>query len=127
MRSEPFGTCTVRVGSLVVVPEFAGPLGVPDFTAYVGDIGRVRRRHNFDAPPIVTEWETGILSVAHVRRASSAQSVARSVGWPVETITDRLKALVKRGALIGVSSWAIPPTGVTGAGRTPILGCGEGG
>lgn len=88
---------------LVVVPEFAGPLGVPDFTAYVGDIGRVRRRHNLDAPPIVTEWETGILSVAHVRRPSSAQSVARSLGWPVETITDRLKGLVRRGALIEVS------------------------
>lgn len=88
---------------LVVVPEFAGPLGIPDFTAYVGDIERIRRRLDHDAPPIVNEWDTGILSVAHVRRASSAQSVARTLGWPVETVTDRLKGLAKRRALIEVS------------------------
>lgn len=103
---------------LVVVPEFAGPLGIPDFTAYVGDIGRVRRRHDLDAPPIVNELETGILSVAHVRRASSAQDIARALGWPVETVTDRLKGLVKRGALIeGSSGRYIRPESLEPGGR----------
>lgn len=89
---------------LIVVPEFAGPLGIPDFTAYVGAIDRVRRRHHLDVPPIVSEFETGILSVTHVRRPSSPQHIARALEWPVETITDRLRGLVKRKALIEVTS-----------------------
>lgn len=88
---------------LIVVPEFAGPFGIPDFTAYVGDIGRVRRRHRLNTPPIVNEVDTGVLSVAHVRRASSAQDIARALGWPVESIGDRLKGLTKRRALIELS------------------------
>jgi hypothetical protein len=89
---------------LVVVPEFAGPIGIPDFTAYVGDIDRLRRRHDLDVSPIVRELEAGILSAAHVRRPSSAQKMARTLGWPVETVADRVRGLVKRGALIEASS-----------------------
>ena len=88
---------------LVVVPEFAGPIGIPDFTAYVGDIDRIRRRHDLNVPPVVNELETGILSAAYVRRASSAQDIARTLGWPVETVTDRMRGLVKRKALIEAS------------------------
>lgn len=89
---------------LVVVPEFAGPIGIPDFTAYVGDIDRIRRRHDLDVPPVVNELETGILSAAYVRRPSSEQDIARALGWPVETVADRMRGLVKRKALIEASS-----------------------
>lgn len=89
---------------LVVVPEFAGPLGIPDFTAYVGDINRIRRRHDLDVPPVVNELETGILSAAYVRRASSAQSIAHALDWPVETVAGRMRGLIKRKALIETSA-----------------------
>lgn len=89
---------------LVVVPEFAGPLGIPDFTAYVGDLDRIRRRHDLDVPPVVNELETGILSAAYVKRASSAQDIGRALGWPAETVSDRARRLVKRRALIESSA-----------------------
>ncbi|MBG6184696.1 DNA-binding Lrp family transcriptional regulator [Arthrobacter sp. CAN_A214] len=89
---------------LVLVPEFAGPLGIPDFTVYVGDIDRIRRRQHLDVGPVVNELETGIVSAAYTRRPSSAQDIARALGWPVETVAERLRSLVKRGALIETSS-----------------------
>lgn len=89
---------------LVVVPEFAGPLGIPDFTAYVGDLDRIRRRQDLDVPPVVNELETGILSAAYVKRASSAQDIGRALGWPTETVSGRARTLVKRRALIESST-----------------------
>lgn len=89
---------------LIVVPEFAGPLGIPDFTAYVGDIDRVRRRHHLDVGPVINELETGIVSAAYPRRSSSSIDIARTLGWPVETVAERLRGLVRRGALIEASS-----------------------
>lgn len=89
---------------LVVVPEFAGPLGIPDFTAYVGNIDHIRQRHHLNVVPIVNELETGIISAAYARRPSSAQVLARSLGWPIETVAERLRSLVRRGALIEASS-----------------------
>jgi hypothetical protein len=89
---------------LIVVPEFAGPIGIPDFTAYVGDINRIRRRQDLDVPPIINELEAGILSAAHVRQPSSAQAIARSLGWPAQTVADRMKGLVNRKALIETST-----------------------
>lgn len=88
---------------LVIVPEFAGPIGVPDFTVYVGDVHRIRRRHDLEVPPVVSELETGILSAVYVRRASSAHDIARALDWPVETVADRTRGLVKRKALIEIS------------------------
>lgn len=89
---------------LVVVPEFAGPLGIPDFTAYVGNIDRIRRRHRLEVDPVVNELETGIISATYPRRPSSTHDIARALGWPVETVTERLRGLVRRGALIEASS-----------------------
>lgn len=85
---------------LVVVPEFAGPLGIPDFTAYVGGVDRIRRRQDLGLAPVVNEFEAGILTAAHVRRPLSTQALARQLGWPVDSITDRLRGLIARGALI---------------------------
>lgn len=89
---------------LVVVPEFAGPLGIPDFTAYVGNIDRIRRRHHLDVAPVVNELETGIVSATYTKRPSSSQDIARVLEWPVETVAERLRGLVRRGALIEASS-----------------------
>ncbi len=89
---------------LVVVPEFAGPIGIPDFTAYVGDIQRLRRRHELDVPPVLNELDAGVVSSAHVRRALSAEDLARAQGWPTAAISDRLRGLVRRGALTGAGA-----------------------
>lgn len=89
---------------LIVVPEFAGPLGIPDFTAYVGDIDRIRRRHRLDVDPVVNELESGIVSAAYSKRPSSSRDIAHALGWPVETVAERLRGLVRRGALIETSS-----------------------
>lgn len=87
---------------LVVVPEFAGPFGIPDFTAYVGNIEHIRRRHRLAVAPVINELEAGIVSSAHVRRSLSAAHLADAQGWPTSAITDRLRRLVRRGALIEV-------------------------
>lgn len=89
---------------LVVVPEFAGPLGIPDFTAYVGDVDRIRHRNHLDIRSVVKELETGIVSATHVRRPSRAQDIADALGWPVQTVAGRAKGLVKRGVLIEVGA-----------------------
>lgn len=87
---------------LVVIPEFAGPLGIPDFTAYVGDINRIRHRQRLDIEPVVNELEAGILSAAHARRPLSAQALANTLDWPLDAISDRLRRLARRGALVEV-------------------------
>lgn len=87
---------------LVVVPEFAGPFGIPDFTAYVGEVQRIRHRHQLDVDPVVNELDAGAISSAHVRRPLTGANLAAGQGWPAAAISDRVRALVRRGALIEV-------------------------
>lgn len=103
---------------LVVVPEFAGPLGVPDFTAFVGDLNPIRRRRDFDLAPVTNELETGIVAAAHVRRPSSAEDIARALGWPEDTVAGRVRGLMKRGALTQTSPGRyVRPEALTPSGR----------
>ncbi|MGZ0712574.1 hypothetical protein ACWPKO_29975 (plasmid) [Coraliomargarita sp. W4R53] len=89
---------------LVVVPEFAGPIGIPDFTAYVGDIERLRHRHRLDVPPVLNELDAGVVTSAHVRRALGVKDLAGAQGWPAAAISDRIRGLVRRGALVKVAT-----------------------
>ncbi len=84
---------------LVVVPEFSGPIGIPDFTAYIGDVQKLRVRQRSHIAPIVNEIEAGIVSVAHVRKPSSIDDLASAIGWPRATIAGRLRRLVSAGAV----------------------------
>jgi hypothetical protein len=84
---------------LVVVPEFSGPIGIPDFTAYVGDVDALRARQSAPVSPIVNEIDAGVLSVAHVRRPSSAEDLAQAIGWPTAIVASRLRRLARAGAL----------------------------
>jgi hypothetical protein len=88
---------------LVVVSEFAGPLGIPDFTAFVGQVTHIRTRQNLTIAPIVNEVEAGIVSVAHVNRPSSAEQLAQALGWPSAIVAGRVPRLVKSGALAEVA------------------------
>lgn len=85
---------------VVVVPEFAGPLGIPDFTAFVGDVSKICVRQRLEVSPIANEMESGIVSAAHVHRVSSTQAIARSLSWPVNAVAPRIKTLTKKRALI---------------------------
>lgn len=84
---------------LVVVPEFSGPIGIPDFTAYVGDVHALRARQSAPVSPIVNEIDAGVLSVAYVRKPSSVEDLARAIGWPTATVASRLRRLIAAGAL----------------------------
>lgn len=84
---------------VLVVPEFAGPLGVPDFTAYVGPVEWLRERQLLEVPPIVSEVDAAILAVAHVRRPSTVEDLADALGWPESVIAGRMRRLVAVGAL----------------------------
>lgn len=89
---------------LVVVPEFSGPIGVPDFTAYVGDVQALRARQLAPITPIVNEIDAGVVSAAHVRKPSTPTNLARALDWPVGTVLGRLRRLVGTGALREVES-----------------------
>lgn len=84
---------------LVVVPEFAGPLGIPDFTAYVGDINKLKERNMLNLDPVVNEIEAGILSATKVSKDLSLRQISLALGWPESAIRSRLEKLVKRGIL----------------------------
>lgn len=87
---------------LVVVPEFAGPIGIPDFTAFVGNVAALRSRQNLAVAAVINEIDAGIVAAAHVRRASSVADLAGALGWPSTTIVPRMKRLVASGALTEV-------------------------
>jgi hypothetical protein len=84
----------------VVVPEFAGPIGVPDFTAYVGPMSALFERQRLEVPPVVSDVDAGVLSVTHVRRTSDVDDLAVALGLPVSALAGRVRRLVTVGALI---------------------------
>lgn len=103
LHSDAIAACESLPGAsrgLVVVPEFAGPIGIPDFTAYVGPLSNLIARQSLAIPPVVSEIDAAIVSVAHVRRPSDVGQLATALGWPVATIAQRLRRLVIAGALV---------------------------
>lgn len=88
---------------LIVVPEFAGPIGIPDFTAFVGNVAALRARQALAVTSVINEIDAGILAAAHVRRASSVADLAGALGWPSTTILPRMRKLTTTGAIIEVN------------------------
>lgn len=86
-----------------VVREMAGPVGIPDFTVLVGDLGLLRARLALDVPPVLNQLDAGIVAVAHARVARSPVALARASGWGAETVSRRLPGLVRSGALVAAS------------------------
>lgn len=83
-----------------VVREMAGPVGIPDFTVLIGDLGLLAARLALDVPPVLNQLDASIVAAASAKVARSPEALARTLGWGVETITRRLPALVRSGALI---------------------------
>ena len=82
------------------MPEFAGPIGVPDFTAYVGPTSNLFDRHAIGVPPVAGDIDAGIVSVTHVGRPRDVHEIAAAIGWPLSRIVPRIRRLVDVGALI---------------------------
>lgn len=83
-----------------VVREMAGPVGIPDFTVLVGDLGLLDARLALGVPPVLNQLDAGIVAAASAAVARSPSALARTLGWGVETVRRRLPGLVRSGALL---------------------------
>lgn len=121
LHADAMNACEGLPGAsrgLVVVPEFAGPIGVPDFTAYVGPTSNLTDRQRIGVAPVVGDLDAGILSVAHVARARSATDLAAALGLPVSRLAPRIRRLLGEGALVEDRPGAyVRPPQIDGAGR----------
>ncbi len=85
---------------LVRVRELAGPIGMPDLTALIGDPGPLEARLALEVPPLLNEIDAAITATTYSHSPRSAAAVARALGWPEETILRRIPGLVRCGALV---------------------------
>lgn len=107
--SAASGLPGVRRG-LLVLREVAGPFGVPDFLAVVGASDALDARRALGVPPLLNQIDAGVVAAAAARAPRSAATLARRVGWPVESVERRIPELLRSGALVraGRSSFVRP-------------------
>lgn len=84
---------------LIVVREMVGPIGIPDFTALVGDPAALLERRLLDVPPLLNEADSGIVSAAHPSIGRTTAMLARRLRWSEESVGRRLPNLLRCGAL----------------------------
>lgn len=84
---------------LVIIEELAGPQGIPDLTAIIGDPRPLRMRLASDIPPLLNEIDAGIVAACHPRVTRSITYIAQRLGWPEASIKRRLPGLVRMKAL----------------------------
>lgn len=96
---------------LIVLKEMAGPFGVPDLLAIVGDLGILQARQELSVPALLNQVDAGVVSAATPQAPRSPDTLAKRVGWSVETVRRRLPMLVRSGALVqvGRDSYVRPP------------------
>jgi hypothetical protein len=85
---------------LVLVRELAGPIGVPDLTALIGDPGPLEARLALEVLPLLNEIDAAIAAAAYPHTPRSPAAMARMLGWPEETILRRVPGLLRSGALL---------------------------
>jgi biotin operon repressor len=78
----------------------AGPIGIPDFTALVGDPRRLAARLDLDVQPIINQLDAAIVSHTYASVPRSPNALAKELGWSVETVSRRIAGLTHIGALI---------------------------
>ncbi len=85
-----------------VLLETAGPFGVPDLLAVVGPLTLLEARLALDVPPLLNQVDAGVVAAAASGVPRSASTLARRLGWSLETVTRRLPRLLRTGALVRV-------------------------
>jgi hypothetical protein len=95
---------------LLVLREPTGPFGVPDLLAVVGGAEPLAERQALGVPPLLHQVDAGVAAVAAPRAARTVESLARRLGWPVETVRRRIPDLLRAGALtrVGQESYVRP-------------------
>lgn len=83
-----------------ILLETAGPFGVPDLLAVVGAPNVLEERLMLDVPPLLNQVDAGVVAAAAPSAPRTAATLARRVGWPVETVTRRLPQLLRTRALL---------------------------
>lgn len=84
---------------LTVVSEMAGPFGVPDFTALVGDSSRLVRRRALGIGPVTNDVDAGIVAVLSSSLGRTEAWIASRLGWPVSTVHRRIPGLLRTQAI----------------------------
>lgn len=92
------GLPNARLG-LRILLETAGPFGVPDIVAVVGPTEILDARLALSIPPLLNEVDAGIVAAAAPKAPRRAETLAKRLGWPVETIVRRLPGLIRSEAL----------------------------
>ena len=85
---------------LRVILESAGPFGVPDVLAVVGPLNLLEDRLALDVPPLLNQVDAGVVAAAAPKAPRSVETLARRVGWPVETVSRRMPGLIRSEALM---------------------------
>ena len=84
---------------LLVLREPTGPFGVPDLLAVVGPPGRLAERRALTVPPLLNQVDAGVVAAAAPSARRTVETIARRVGWPLDTVQRRLPELLRTGAL----------------------------
>lgn len=87
---------------LRILLETAGPYGVPDVLAIVGPLAALDARLALDVPPMLNQVDAGVIAAAAPAAPRTAETLARRLGWPVQTVGRRIPHLVRAGALVKV-------------------------
>jgi len=103
---------------LIVIKEVAGPHGIPDLVAVVGNPQVLDDRLGSDVPPLLNELDAAIVASAAPRAPRSIATLARRLGWQVDIILPRLPRLLDVGALTETGPGVIVrPTALRPIGR----------
>jgi hypothetical protein len=104
-------------GGLIVIRELAGPYGIPDLVAVVGDQQAAHDRLALGVPPLLNELDAAIVATAAPRAPRSTITLARRLGWDTPTVLSRMPRLLQIGALsevgpgVVVRATALKPIG----------------
>jgi hypothetical protein len=97
--------------------EVAGPYGIPDFLAVVGDPQKLADRSSLPVPPLLNEIDAGIVANAPLRSGLDAQGFAERLEWSPASIERRLPRLARIGALAERGDRFVRPKGLNPIGR----------
>lgn len=90
-------------GEIWLLTEMAGPIGIPDVVAVLGAGAQLRARLTAGVPPLTNELDAAIVASCNSQRTRTRDGIAHTLGWPKDTVSRRLPALLRSGALTEVS------------------------